>query len=66
MNDIRQRIKETELNIKNWYRNPDESESVSNYFLKEEKKYLRYLKMKLNESSKDRIKRLMDSIECFK
>ena len=63
--DILEKIKETEINIKNWYTIDDESESLSNYYLRIEKRYLRILKMKLGDYNNDRIERLMESIECF-
>lgn len=64
-NYLLQKIKETESNIRNWYRADGESEEISNYDLQREKKYLRSLKMKLVDYSEDRVEKLMDSMIGF-
>ena len=62
---ILDRIKETESNINNWYKERDESDALCEYYLKIEKNYLRFLKSKLTGYSEERTKELMDKVECF-
>lgn len=52
---IEEKIKETEKNIKSWYRQSNETEVESQYWLRKEKLYLSKLKESLKVSRKNRI-----------
>jgi hypothetical protein len=63
--NILNKIKEAQRNIECWYKMDSESEEESEMGLKMEKDYLNSLKEKIGQYRVDRIKRLMESIECF-